>query len=420
MSTGLIVTPNNAIKAKEPVRVYISDGTIGFPYGHPEYFSRNQPDGMLLLDLQNNEYSEFRLDSDRDCDVTLYNHANGSRFKLFVYRTTPDSINITFNDKAETYVVPGDESGVKLLILDVEVAELNGILIGKIGPTSEKIEEIIGQLNTSSIRISEDIQFNGVEQGAYSDGSVIAKDTTLTEVLKRFAQKSLPVSYIQPVFGIVPNSQSVESGSYVNPLIVPSFLQNDAGALLSYVLKRDGAIVLNVGALENYQQANTQVADGGSLSFEAIASYAEGVTKVNNMGEPDPTGKILAGSKSDTLLYTGVRQVFYAAQALAGEPSASAEIRALAGTKMNPTNGTTLTVNIAAGTKRIVIAYPATLRDVSTIKYVELGNAEVKDTFNLVNISVEGANGYMAIPYKVYVYIPAVPFGSAATYNVTI
>ena len=101
-------------------------------------------------------------------------------------------------------------------------------------------------------------------------------------------------------------------------------------------------------------------------------------------------------------------------------PTTSANVRTLANSYLNPVNGYSLTLNIASGTTRIVIAYPATLEDVSSIKYVELGNAEVKDTFVETLVNVEGANSFTAISYKVFTYLPSVPFGANATYNVTI
>lgn len=420
MSTGLIVNPNNVVKAKPPIKVIVSDGNIGFPYGHPEFYSRNQPDGMLLLDLQNNEASEFSLHSDRDCDVSLYNFLNGSRFKLYVYRTVETPINITFNNKNLTYVVPGTTDTERLVILDVEVIELKGSIICKIGANSEQIEEVLSSLNTGSIRVSEDIQFNGVSQGSYADGSIIEKNTTLTEVLKKFVQKALAVTYTQPSLTIAPTNSSLEAGSFVSPTIVPTFQQRDGGALTSYVLKHNGNTILSKTALETFAFPNTQLADGASIVIQATASYEEGLTKSDNMGVPQPTGKVMAGSKTASLTYTGIRLAFYAADTATATPLNSADVRGLALNRLNPINGTSFLINIAPGTKRIVIAYPGTLRNINSIKYVELGNAEVKDTFVLSNVNVEGLNGFTAIGYKVYVYTPSVPFNAAATYNVTI
>jgi hypothetical protein len=67
-----------------------------------------------------------------------------------------------------------------------------------------------------------------------------------------------------------------------------------------------------------------------------------------------------------------------------------------------------------------VFAYPGNLYSVSSVKYVEGLNAEVKGIFTESSVEVEGANGFSPMAYRVYEYVPASPFSSAATYNVTI
>ncbi|MBR8534422.1 hypothetical protein KDU71_02535 [Carboxylicivirga sediminis] len=425
MSTGRIIQNNTGQKAEAPIQVYVSDGTHKYPYGHPDYFSSLKPDGMVLLDLKKNEYSEFRVDTDRDFTISLYQHMVGSRYKLFVYRSQDTPINIHFNGEAQVFTVKGTPDGQSFIVLNIEVAELAGKLINRIGATSEKLEELVSSLNSSAIKLSEDVTFNGVSQGSYNDGDTIQKDTILTEILKKFAQKTLPVTYSAPSMGLTPSSQSVEAGTNVAPNIAATFTQRDAGAINRYLLQLSTAGAANVNLvdaaiLQAYAQANIQVQDGQHLSYTATIFYDEGITKVNNVGQEDPTGKILAGSLVKNLIYTGVRQAFYGMDTTNANPTTSAQIRALSGKKLNPANGTTFALNIPAGTKRVIIAYPDTLRDLSSVKYVELGNAEVADTFTKLAINVEGANGYQAIGYKVYVYIPDVAFNASATYNVTI
>ena len=48
MSTGRIIQANSGLMAKEPTRVFVSDGTKKYPFGHPDYFSSFQPDGTLI------------------------------------------------------------------------------------------------------------------------------------------------------------------------------------------------------------------------------------------------------------------------------------------------------------------------------------------------------------------------------------
>jgi hypothetical protein len=67
-----------------------------------------------------------------------------------------------------------------------------------------------------------------------------------------------------------------------------------------------------------------------------------------------------------------------------------------------------------------VFAYPATLRDVASVRYQELSNVEVKSNFNITTIAVEGANAYAPVNYKVWTYVPVEPFPANANYKVFI
>ncbi len=425
MSTGRIIQNNGGSRAKEPEQVYVSDGTKKYPFGHPNYFSGYKPDGMLLLNLMNLEYSEFRVDTDRDCEVNLYQHRVGSRYKLFVYRTTADAINISFANEDTTYVVKGTEDEQQFIVLNIEVAELNGQKINRIGATSEKLDELVASLNTNSIKLSEDITWNGTSQGSYSDGDTMSAGDLITDILRNMAQVANAVTYTSPSMSLSPSSTSVEAGTNVTPSIVAAFTQKDAGALNNYLLTLstgggDAVTLIDASALATYNQESIQVEDGQHLLYTAKISYDEGETKVNNMGVEDATGKITAGSLTKTLIYTGIRKLFYGSDTSSVVPTTSAQVRALGNSKNNPSAGTTFTITIPAGATRIIFSYPGTIRAVSSVKYVELGNADVTDTFTLTEVDVEGANGFTAKTNKVYSYTPAVAFSSAATYNVTI
>ena len=77
-------------------------------------------------------------------------------------------------------------------------------------------------------------------------------------------------------------------------------------------------------------------------------------------------------------------------------------IRSLTPSDKGLKNGDTITVDIPIGAKRIVFAYPAELNDLCSVKDTNGFNAEIIDGFKRVEIDVEGANHYLAKPYKVY------------------
>ena len=164
------------------------------------------------------------------------------------------------------------------------------------------------------------------------------------------------------------------------------------------------------------------VEDGENYSISATVTHTEGAVPKTNLNNDYAAGKIAAGSKSATKgTITGHRKSFYGTTTDKGAATTSAIIRGLAGKSSGALkDGSTFTVPIPVGALRVLIAYPATLRDVTSIKDVNGMNAEIKTGFALSRVQVEGANAYSAIEYKVYTMDFAAANDTANTYSVTI
>ena len=163
------------------------------------------------------------------------------------------------------------------------------------------------------------------------------------------------------------------------------------------------------------------VADGTNYTITAQATHGAGATPKTNVGNDYASGAIQAGTKSKTSsAITGYRNSFYGT-VTNKDSVTSAVVRALAGKSGKAlTNGATFNVSIPVGALRVIIAYPATLRDVSSIQDVNGMSAEIKSGFTKTTVQVEGANGATAIDYKVYTMDFANANDTANTYKVTI
>lgn len=146
------------------------------------------------------------------------------------------------------------------------------------------------------------------------------------------------------------------------------------------------------------------VSDGISYKITAKATHNAGTVPVTNTGNPYKAGQIAAGSKSATSgAITGYRNTFYGTLAAKTTPTSDV-IRGLASKSGKAlANGNSFTVTVPVGALRVIIAYPATLRDVNSIKDVNGLNAEISSGFTKTTLDVEGANDYKAISYKVYI-----------------
>lgn len=176
-------------------------------------------------------------------------------------------------------------------------------------------------------------------------------------------------------------------------------------------------LTTNTGSFDGFV-----VDDATSYKITAKATYEDGAVPLTNTKNEYAAGQIKAGSKSATssIAITGFRKCFYGTLTTKSADLSTSDIRALARSLDAPKNGSKFSIPIPVGAIRVVFAYPATLEDVASVKDVNGLGAESKSAFRVVNVDVEGANGYTAKPYKVYICDFANANDKANTFDVQI
>lgn len=162
------------------------------------------------------------------------------------------------------------------------------------------------------------------------------------------------------------------------------------------------------------------VAESNGKRIVATAQYGDGAIPVTNLGNPYKNGQIKAGSATaNSDEFKGVRYMFWGPMTDASAELNSANIRALAHNKASGT-GTLSTFGAGAGAKKVVVAVPAG-RKITKVLMPSALNADVTALFvkQSSQVQVEGAEGYTAAAYDVYVYQPA-SIDAGETYTVTI
>ena len=265
---------------------------------------------------------------------------------------------------------------------------------------------------------------SGGSIGGLNTGDTIPEGTSLDELIKMLTQKAVHATYNAP--GVTcrvsagTTAGSYEVGTEINITIQGVFTQNDAGALTSIEIKKGGSSVLSSPTSPVTTEAQVFTLGEETVTFNAVATYTDGPVKNNNLGQPDATGQIKAGSKtSSNVSFTGKRNLFYGT-GVGAAPSMSSEIvRGLANKQLGPANGTSFNINVATGQQYVVIAYPATLRKITKCFYVEQ-NTDLAENFVEQSVSVQGANGAAGADYRVLVYEMAVPAAAGMTLQVQI
>ena len=265
---------------------------------------------------------------------------------------------------------------------------------------------------------------SGGTVGGLKTGDTIPEGTTMDELIKLLTQKSVPASYTQP--GVTCRvsagtaAGSYEVGTEINTTIQGTFTQNDAGALTTIEILKNGSSILSQATSPITSEAQTFTLGEETVSFTAKATYADGPIKNDNLGQPSPGGQIKAGSKtSSAVSFTGKRNLFYGTGVGTAPAMTSELVRGLSNKQLGPSNGTSFNINVAAGQQYVVIAYPATLRALTKCFYVEQ-NTDLAANFEEQTLSIQGANGAAGADYRVLVYEMAVPAAAGMTLQVQI
>ena len=160
------------------------------------------------------------------------------------------------------------------------------------------------------------------------------------------------------------------------------------------------------------------VAEATAKKITAKATYNEGAIPVTNLGNPYPAGKIAAGTASkDSNTLVGVRHMFYGV--LTEDTALTSGV--IRGLKHEAAAKKTITTfGAGSGAKKVVIACPAGY-NVTKVLMPSAMNADATASFvkQSATVNVEGAEGYTAVAYNVWVYQPA-SIDSTETYAVTI
>lgn len=277
-------------------------------------------------------------------------------------------------------------------------------------------------------RSSKAYTLNGTGLGALKDGDTIPAAVDMDDLLNLITQKEVHPTYTAPTVSLAVSGSGTAAGSYeagtsITPILTATFTKNDAGNLTKLAILQGSSEVGSDTATPYTYTGEAIVLGDETVSFKAQATYGDGEIKDNNLGNPDDVGQIKAGTiTSNTLNYVGQRNLFWGTGVGELPTIDSATIRGLTNKKLNPTQGYSWNIPIAVGQQWVIFAYPATLRDVNQVMYVEtndtgMASSFTKETANVAN-ALGGDNGLTS--YKIYSYRMAAPAAASMTFKVTI
>ena len=315
-----------------------------------------------------------------------------------------------------------------------------------------KWEAITGNVDAEKVIMRTNItlagnytQVGNVTKGANETKTLDVKGQSLKDVMTSiFTKKEQPANPTQPaVTGFsLTGAKAVEAGTKVASttfgdanLTTGSYQFGPATGVTASAWKIDR--VTNVPALnvkvvdankgtDNNGSKGFIIGDQGgdnvvsSLKYTVTATHNQGAIAHDNLGgNSDPIKRIEAGTKqATTAAYTCYRNYFYGATT--DKPTVdSAYVRRLNKSNKAYAKGE-ITLTVPVGATRVSIACIGTATGVTKVINTSALNANVTDTFKKQTVNVEGAENYTAVPYNVWVFEPAEPYGQQAVLKVTL
>ena len=260
--------------------------------------------------------------------------------------------------------------------------------------------------------------------GAPSGGSgkLAASGKSVEEFMASILAKEANPTITKPAASveITKGSGTFEIGthkniSYTASLSAGSYTYGPATGVVAGIVTASFDGQTKTGATGTFENV---VADGTKTLTVSI-THNEGAVPKTNLGNPYADGKITAGTKTATASQTlvGVRHMFYGPMTTDAELN-SENIRKL--THSQAKTGTIGTFGAGAGAVKVVVAVPTSM-NVTKVLMPSAMNADATANFvkQAGSVQVEGAEGFTAAAYNVWVYQPA-SIDKTETYAVTI
>ena len=289
---------------------------------------------------------------------------------------------------------------------------VNGLKINdsimKYDTSKVDVVDTAAMLTNYARKFTKNVKLNlasGRTLGKYNVGdSVYVKGKTLDEFLYDISTVQIVPTYYGPSSSVgISGTTSYEIGTRMDLLpaisLTHSFTQNDAGAEAS-----PSTAIYYKGGVSMGEDVTTDIAAGNVSGSTRILttpinytvqriSYAAGNIKNDNLGNPYPTGKIIAGTidGGNTASITTFQYSYY------GPSTTSVVSDYFKTTIKSAAKSQTLSFSSLVN-EYIFYAYPSALGDLSSIK---IGGFESLDAFNKTTVNLVNASGY-SMPYIVY------------------
>lgn len=323
--------------------------------------------------------------------------------------------DIINNSTKDIVLAPGDIIIIKDIIANDKWQHTSYVYNGSTWAAMD------GNYNAENIYFDEDFIFTEnigtIKIPSSGNIKVDAVGKNLKEFLGDIFAKEIKPTVVLPYIAFtLPKEESLEAGTKISPKYSLSFNKGSYTYDSSTGVQAIGWTVTD-GKNTKMEQSSTmpeiQVEDNMEYNLTATARYSDGVVPINNLGQPCKEQQILSGYTEQVTSnnITSYRNIF-AGPDMTGAIIDSNFIRS----NLKPLGNAktkkefTWKAEDTIGIKRFIIAAPKESSK-TLVSAIITSSVNADATADYVkqsdSVEVEGANGYKAIEYNVWIYEPA-------------
>ena len=205
----------------------------------------------------------------------------------------------------------------------------------------------------------------------------------------------VPPVYTKPSLSLSLSTTITKHNEETTVVITPNYIQNDAGEITEFILKKDGVeLVSSSSFIQRYTDTIT-LKHGENVVYSATVSYADGPIKNTTLGFPYPSTSIKAGITSGSNVVKAYGDTIIG---VVDTNEAGDDVINIVSTFVNPKKEYTNIFSLV--NQRIIYMYPSSYGELSSIKDA--------NNFEYINSYSKSISAYNGVEYFIYILIDPV------------
>jgi hypothetical protein len=270
-------------------------------------------------------------------------------------------------------------------------------------------------LQTDDIGLDTEFTVLSVEQGDFTNNTVVPAGTPLTTIIRRMLQKRVPATYLTPTLGLTStvSTATIEYGSTINATLSLTWNIGDGGDATQFRYRQNGQTIQTITGSTTADFTVPTFNLTSTATFNAAADYAAGPVKLDNFNDATLPSLAAGTASSGNVVLTPAHKRYYGCRVddtpdndlVLGLPTSDLPATSSSGSGSDFVNSRSITRVFNPDGQYIYFAWPASLEGSTAPTFTVNGlltSGWIKTTVQLRNEQITNKPAIAPTAYVVY------------------